>query len=86
MNKLQRYWAEESGIYDLPTDDCEMGDTCRLVCKDADVCALEAENERLREALMRLFQANSTASSAATLIAALEHAKAILHREQEKQP
>ena len=86
MNKLQRYWAEESGIYNLTTDDCEMGDTCRLVCKDADVSALEAENERLREALMRLFKANSTASSAVTLIAALEHAKAILNREQEKQP
>ena len=53
---------------------------------DAVISALEAENERLREALMRLFQANSTASSAATLIAALEHAKAILNREQEKQP
>jgi len=32
MNKLQRYWAEESGIYS----------------KDADVAPLEAENERLR--------------------------------------
>ena len=48
------------------------------------VFALEAENEGLREALMRLFKANSTASSAVTLIAALEHAKAILNREQEK--
>ena len=48
------------------------------------VAKVKAENERLREALMRLFQANSTASSAATLIAALEHAKAILNREQEK--
>ena len=84
MNKLQRYWAEESSIYGLTTDDCDMGETCRLVCKDADVSALEAENERLREALMRLFKANSTASSAVTLIAALEHAKAILNREHEK--
>ena len=48
MNKLQRYWAEESGIYGLTTDDCDMGETCRLVCKDADVSTLEAENERLR--------------------------------------
>jgi len=84
MNKLQRYWAEESGIYNLTLKDCEMGETCRLVCKDADVSTLEAENERLREALMRLFKANSTASSAVTLIAALEHAKAILNREHEK--
>ena len=56
MNKLQRYWAEESGIYGLTTDDCDMGETCRLVCKDADVSALEAENARLREALIRLFK------------------------------
>ena len=56
----------------------------QVFCLDADVASLEAENERLREALMRLFQANSTASSAVTLIAALEHAKAILNREHEK--
>ena len=54
MNKLQRYWADESGIYNLTTDDCEMGDTCRLVCKDADVSALEAENERLLAEVIKL--------------------------------
>ena len=54
MNKLQRYWAEESGIYGLTTDDCDMGETCRLVCKDTDVSALEAENERLLNERERL--------------------------------
>ena len=56
MNKLQRYWAEESSIYGLTTDDCDMGETCRLVCKDADVSAIESENERLREDRRRFME------------------------------
>ena len=54
MNKLQRYWAEESGIYGLTTDDCDMGETCRLVCKDTDVSALEAELAKLKDREQRL--------------------------------
>ncbi len=77
MTKLQRYYM--STVWQI-----SKYPTMEDMCRSTDVSALEAENERLREALMRLFKANSTASSAVTLIAALEHAKAILNREHEK--
>lgn len=60
-----------------------------LVDKNTDVCALEAENERLREVLKNLLQ--DTQHSNHHCKDTIENcpvlaAKAILNREQEKQP
>jgi len=93
MNKLQRYWAEESSIYGLTTDDCDMGETCRLVCKDADVSAIESENERLRAWIKRNGMHGLTPDNKSTCFGEIINKgecicglSAILNREQEKQP
>ena len=74
MNKLQRY------LHRTDVGNIEY-------CLTSDVSALEAENERLREVLLSLLADDSTCfGGAVEWYKRTDAAKAILNREQEKQP
>lgn len=79
-NELRRYYAAGYHIFKKEVDEYN-----EAICLNADVSALEAENERLREALAGFINW-SNGHGHHELDTLRREGLAILNREQEKQP